>query len=201
MYCELITLTPRAGMLHEGIRRLESLVAGPELLGCFHTILGNHPRIFVLRRSPAQTEHEVLRAQSVQNTGVMALADLMKSVSFDIYHTLPCLPGIPTGRFGSLYEFRIYELQPMAALEAAHKGWADVIQVRLDLAPITAVMHSVTGQIPRLVHIYPYRDMQERLDIRERAIATGLWPPKGGSSRNQVMAAEMTVPAPYSPLN
>ena len=132
---------------------------------------------------------------------MLGVTDLVRTISFDIYATLPCLPDVATGAFGRVYEFRIYELQPHGALSAALAGWAEVIQTRLALAPITAVMHSVSGQVPRLVHIYPYRDLDHRLQIREQAIATGVWPPKGGSSRNQVMAAEMAVPAPFSPLH
>ncbi len=80
------------------------------------------------------------------------------------------------------------------------KGWADVIDVRLGIAPITTVMHSVDGHIPRLVHIYPYRDLAQRREIRDTAIATGKWPPKGGADRNQVMRTEIAVPAGFSPI-
>lgn len=201
MFFELITYTPRPGLLALALQRLEPLVCGPALLGCWHTVMGNTPRIFVLRRSPDHSDHESERAMVVGNQGDMAVADVMQHVERDIYATLPCLPDIQTGAFGAVYEFRVYELQPDAALQAAYTGWADVIQVRLAMAPITTVMHSVGGLVPRLVHIYPYRDLAHRLEIREQAIATGLWPPKGGASRNQVMAAEMAVPARFSPLH
>lgn len=201
MFCELITYTPRPGLLPLALQRLEPCVSGPALLGCWTTVMGHTPRIFVLRRAPAHSDHENARLQVLHNRDDMAVADLMQHVERDIYATLPCLPDIPTGAFGAVYEFRLYELQPEGALQAAYQGWADVIQVRLDLAPITTVMHSVGGLVPRLVHIYPYRDLAHRLEIRELAIATGQWPPKGGASRNQVMAAEMAVPAPFSPLH
>lgn len=201
MYCELITLTPRPGLLARALAQLEGLVSGPDLLGCWHTALGHEPRIFVLRRHGETSHHEPARQRAVHNTQWMSVADLMQRIDVDVYATLPCLPEIAVGAFGAVYEFRLYELQPHAALQAAYQGWADVIQVRLKLAPITTVMHSVGGQVPRLVHIYPYRDLAHRLEIREQAIATGLWPPRGGASRNQVMAAEMTIPAHFSPLH
>lgn len=201
MFCELITLTPRAGQMVSALAHIESRVADSDLLGCWHTVMGHEPRIFVLKRCGNHTEYESARRQAVENSGLMATAELMQKVEFDVYATLPCLPEITVGAYGDVYEFRIYELQPHTALQAAYQGWADVIHARLNLAPITAVLHSVQGQIPRLVHIYPYRDLAHRLQIREQAIATGLWPPKGGASRNQVMAAEMVVPATFSPLH
>ena len=132
--------------------------------------------------------------------GAVAAGLLIESVSSDIYATLPCLPEVPTGKFGTIYEIRSYELHPGGALEAACRGWDEVIAVRLGLAPITAVMHSIGGVVPRLVHIYPYRSLAHRDEIRDAAVATGLWPPKGGSGRNRVMRCEIAVPAAFSPI-
>jgi hypothetical protein len=200
VFCELTTLTAKAGDVKQVLACLESSVAGPRLLGCWHTVLGNQPRIFVLSRAERVADHEVLRAQAVGNLGLFGLDELITSISVDTYATLPCLPDIQTGAFGAFYEIRTYELQPTQALGLAHQGWADVIDVRLGLAPITTVMHSVDGLIPRLVHIYPYRDLAERQQIRDAAIATGFWPPKGGANRNQVMRTEIAVPASFSPI-
>lgn len=201
MYCELVTIEPAPGQLSGLLEQLQPLVEGPALLGCWTSLLGNAPRIFVLRRTNAEVNHDAMRRAAIANEGLLSLAACARSISFDTFATLPCLPDVVPGAYGALYEFRIYRLQPHGALQAALKGWADVIQARLALAPISAVMHSVSGEVPRLVHIYPYRDMQHRIDIREQAIATGVWPPKGGSARNQVMAAEIAVPAPFSPLH
>ncbi len=200
MFCELITFTLPAAAVRPALARLETLAAGPRLLGCWHTVLGNEPRIFLLNRAERSADNEAARSDAVANAGLLELGDLATTICVDTYATLPCLPDIQTGAFGAFYEIRSYELQPARALELAHKGWADVIDVRLGIAPITTVMHSVGGQVPRLVHIYPYRDLAQRREIRDIAIATGKWPPKGGADRNQVMRTEIAVPAPFSPL-
>jgi len=201
VHLDLVTLTPRPGRLQHALARLEKVVTGPALLGCWTTMLGHAPRIFVLRRAGTHADHDAMRGDVVGNRGVLSLADVVQAIECDTWATLPCLPDVVPGAYGGIYEFRIYALQPMGALQAAITGWADVIQTRLDIAPITAVMHSVSGVVPRLVHIYPYRDMAHRLQVREQAVATGRWPPRGGASRNLVMAAEMAVPAPFSPLH
>jgi len=200
VFCELITLTLPASAIQSALARLEPLVCGPRLLGCWYSVLGNEPRIFILNKSGSASDNEQVRGQAIANQGVFALGDLATGICVDTYSTLPCLPDIQTGSFGALYEIRSYELQPARALELAHKGWADVIDVRLGIAPITTVMHSADGQIPRLVHIYPYRDLAQRREIRDTAIATGYWPPKGGADRNQVMRTEIAVPASFSPI-
>lgn len=200
MYCELTTLTTRAGALEQTLEALRAQVEGPRLLGCWYSVMGNEPRVFVLRRAERELDHEAAREQAVSDSGVFALGGLVRKIELDTYSTLPCLPDIQTGEFGPYYEIRSYELQPAEALAAAHRGWAAVIDVRLGVAPITTVMHSVSGHIPRLVHIYPYRSLAQRAEIRETAIATGHWPPKGGAARNQVMRTEIALAASFSPL-
>lgn len=200
MFCELITLSTRAGALRQTLTRLEPLVAGPALLGCWYTILGNVPRIFVLQQAQRAADLPALSQQARENLGIFQAGDLVGDISIDHYATLPCLPNITPGRFGAYYEIRSYELQPQHALQAALTGWASVIDTRLGLAPITTVMHSVNGLVPRLIHIYPYQSLAHRREIRDKAIASGQWPPKGGAQRNQVMRTEITVPASFSPL-
>ncbi len=180
MHCELITLVPRSGQLHGAMARLEAAVAGPALLGCWHTVLGHAPRIFVLRRAEPQVRLDGMREAVIGNQGVLSLADAMQSISIDTYATFPCLPDVTTGAFGAIYEFRIYQLQPMGALKAALAGWHKVIQTRLDIAPITTVMHSTSGAVPRLVHVYPYRDLAHRLQIRERLLPPACGRPRAG---------------------
>ena len=201
MFCQLTTLAVPAGNVAAALRALEPWVNTPDLLGCWTSILGAEPRIFVLSRAPDHTDHNLIKAQARQNTGLFEAAAQVHTLSVDIYATLPCLPDVTTGQFGRYYEIRSYELYPDEALKLALDGWSSVIHARLGLAPITAVMHSVTGLTPRLVHIYPYQSLAERREIRDKAIATGLWPPKGGAQRNQVMRTEIAIPAAFSPLN
>lgn len=201
MFCQLTTLAVQAGQISAVLRAIEPLVRTPDLLGCWYSVLGDMPRIYVLTRTESQTDHASIEVQARNNTGLFAVATQVQTLSVDTYTTLPCLPDITPGQFGRYYEIRTYELYPNGALSAALEGWSAVIHARLGLAPITAVMHSVTGLTPRLVHIYPYQSLAERREIRDKAIATGLWPPKGGASRNQVMRTEIAMPAAFSPLN
>lgn len=201
MFYQLATLAVPAGHTADALRAIEPVVNTPDLLGCWTSILGAEPRIYVLSRVSSQADHTHIKADARQNTGLFSVADKVDTISLDTYTSLPCLPEITTGQFGRYYEIRTYELYPNGALNAALDGWSSVIQARLQFAPITAVMHSVNGLTPRLVHIYPYKSLAERREIRDKAIATGLWPPKGGARRNQVMRTEIAIPAAFSPLN
>lgn len=200
MFVEWITYALRPGASEPALAALAE-TADETLLGCWLSVLGGEPRIHALHRANSISDHETARKAAMDNSGPLAIGNLCASISRDIFATLPCLPEIATGAFGSIYEIRSYELQAAEALALAREGWANVIDVRLAIAPITTVMHSVGGLVPRLVHIYPYRDLAHRAELRDRAIATGKWPPRGGADRNRVMATEIAVPAPFSPLH
>lgn len=200
MFVEWITYSLRPGASEAALAGLEA-AAGETLLGCWLSVLGGEPRIHALHRAGQSSDHEAARRAAMDNAGPLAIGHLCAGVSRDIFATLPCLPQIVPGAFGSIYEIRSYDLQAAEALALAREGWANVIDVRLAIAPITAVMHSVGGLVPRLVHIYPYRDLAHRAELRDLAIATGKWPPRGGADRNRVMATEIAVPARFSPLH
>lgn len=48
---------------------------------------------------------------------------------------------------------------------------------RTALSPLTTAMYALDGA-PRITHIWPYPDLDERLAIRERSTALTDWPPK-----------------------
>jgi len=49
-------------------------------------------------------------------------------------------------------------------------------------------------------HVTPYADLNERTRIRGEAVASGIWPPKGGADWLTVMGSTICVPARFSPL-
>ena len=174
-------------------------LAKPEtgLYACWHSVIGADQRIYLMTEARDQ-QGKALREDLLASAGIFAPAPYCEDISTSCFHTLDALPQVTDGALGSVYEIRSYELQPSQALALAEKGWADVLEVRLSIRPITTVMHSVNGLAPRLIHIYPYNSLDERIAVRNQAIASGKWPPKGGAGRNRLMASELAVPASFS---
>ena len=71
---------------------------------------------------------------------------------------------------------------------------------RQKLSPILAAMYSITGDITRFMHIWPYPSLEVRASTRKTAIETGVWPPPGGPDQLLTMHTDIYLPAPFSPI-
>lgn len=189
----------QAGKAAMVLEMLQAAQPDGELYGVWRSVVGADDRIYLMTAA-AQESGEALRAQLLAAEGIFAPAPYCIEIETSRFHTLNALPEVTEGEHGAVYEIRSYELQPAEALALAEKGWADVLDARLSLKPITTVMHSVDGVAPRLIHIYPYQSLAERITVRNQAIATGKWPPKGGAGRNRLMATELAIPAAFSTI-
>ncbi len=101
---------------------------------------------------------------------------------------------------GSVYELRTYHLLPGSRGEVL-KAWGDLIAEREKFSPSAGVWtHSGTaGPQNRLYHLWPYKDMNERGTVREKAMASGNWPPKSGHLYTR-QESKFLVPLSISPL-
>lgn len=102
-------------------------------------------------------------------------------------------PLLPAGEHGSIYEWRCYELK-IGQVGDVEEAFAAAVPRRLELSPLLCGMISIEGK-PRLAHIWPYADMNARLDVRAQAVASGVWPPKIGKG---LVAMENAVLIPAS---
>lgn len=113
---------------------------------------------------------------------------------------VPCAgsPLLAPGDFGPVYEFRSYRIRhgAMGAFEAA---WNVDIEGRVALSPLSVVMNTENGELSKKVHIWPYRSLAQRAEIRAKAIETGAWPPKTGGT---MLTQENMIltPLPFSPM-
>ncbi len=87
-------------------------------------------------------------------------------------------PLLPAGAHGGIYEWRCYELK-LGQVGDVEEAFAAAVPGRLGLSSLLCGMVSIEGT-PRLAHIWPYADMNARLEIRAQAVASGSWPPKIG---------------------
>jgi hypothetical protein len=73
-----------------------------------------------------------------------------------------------------LYELRDYRLQP-GKIAAWLECWARGMTVRSKFSTPAGIWYSEIGELNRMVHLWPYRDLQERFEVREAAIKEPLW--------------------------
>ena len=85
----------------------------------------------------------------------------------------------------------------------AKARWATKLNERMERSPLSVVMEGDVGTASKLVHIWPYKSLDERSDIRNKALTDGVWPPKNKSGDTvEVITQEnkIMLPATFSPM-
>jgi hypothetical protein len=66
--------------------------------------------------------------------------------------------------------------------------------------PIAVVMYALDGTA-RIVHIWPFSGLDERVAVRRRLVEENKWPPLGGPEHILEATSTMAWPLPGSPLH
>ncbi|HCG91884.1 MAG TPA: hypothetical protein DEZ08_08640 [Dehalococcoidia bacterium] len=98
---------------------------------------------------------------------------------------------------GNVYEMRTYTYQPGAMPEVV-KRWGERIVEREQSSPLAAGMYSDLGGLNKWVHIWPYKDLNHRAEIRSNRGEN--WPPP---TREFIVSQEskIMIPANCSPMH
>jgi NIPSNAP len=125
--------------------------------------------------------------------------DLILSMESEIFVAPPFSPQLGGGKkLGNIYEMRIYQYQP-GSIPTVVQRWEEALQGgRLNLSPIAACMSSEIGQLNVWIHIWPYKDLEERARIRAESQKLSTWPPK----TREFLVSQHTkflAPASFSP--
>ncbi|MSP67241.1 MAG: NIPSNAP family protein [Alphaproteobacteria bacterium] len=124
---------------------------------------------------------------------------LILDMQSEIFLPVSFSPPLTPGRFGPVYEMRSYTIRNRS-LPEIEKRLAPALPERVKLSPLLLAMVSENGPLNRFVHIWPYKSMQHRDDVRAQAEAAGIWPPKGVREFSLRQENKILRPAPFSPL-
>lgn len=96
-----------------------------------------------------------------------------------------------------IYEFRTYTIKPRSLNEFI-KRWEERLPKRLELSPLAAFWYTDIGPLNQVIHVWSYKDTNERARIRAEAVKAGIWPPKTTEFITD-MRSEIFEPLPFSP--
>lgn len=96
-----------------------------------------------------------------------------------------------------ILELRTYSFRP-GTLEDAIARFDRHLPFRLQFSTMAGMWAAQSGSVDRLIHIWPYESIQQRMEVRENAAATGQWPLP---IRDILVesASTIIIPAPFSP--
>lgn len=98
-----------------------------------------------------------------------------------------------------IYETRTYDLKP-GSLAEVEKRFGEAYEHRRKYSELAAFWHTDIGPLNQIVHVWPYKDLEERTRIREAAVkdASKAWPPKI-SEFVTGMQSDIMIPFSFSP--
>lgn len=180
-------------------RALSADTAAGRLLGVFVAEFGALNQVLILHALEDAGGALASRDARQRRGDLFGVSDQLIAASSSTFASFPFVPAISTGRPGPVFEVREYGIR-FGALPALLDAWKAAIPARVAMSPMLTAAYALDGDQPRMMHIWPYKDLQERGRIRSEAVAKGVWPPKGGADFLATMHSSIYLPAPFSPL-
>jgi hypothetical protein len=78
-----------------------------------------------------------------------------------------------------IYEFRTYTIHPRSMPEFL-KTFGEALPRREEFSKLTAFWFTEIGPLNQVIHVWGYKDINERDQTRAAAVKAGVWPPKTG---------------------
>ena len=126
--------------------------------------------------------------------------DLIVAQEADIMIPAPFMHALGSRDYGTgnVYEMRIYTYAP-GDLPAVLDAWGKAVPGREKLSLLAACWTSDIGGLNKFVHVWVYKDLNERVRIRGESRKGGQWPPQPGV-RPVRQENKLLIPASFSPL-
>ena len=144
-------------------------------------------------------ERSRIRAEAVK-AGVWPpkIAEFITDMKSEILELLPFSPVPEPSNHGPYFEMRRYTLRAGGVPEMAAK-WEQGLARRLELSPLIGVFTSDVGALNQWVHIWAYKSLEQRMEVRKTMQETGIWPPPPPVPTLR-QDAWLMLPAPFSPI-
>jgi len=204
-YYELLRFTLRVRTPGQALPRLQealqAALEGVELIGCWVSEIGPQNTIAVLRRFASVEVQAAERERVLLASDAFGIGEFVLEQHIDDYRLFPFLEPLAPGTHGPFYELREYDLVS-SGLAPTLAGWRKAVGPRTGepYSQVYAAFYATNGRVPRYLHIWPYASLEQRLDVRTRAVADGVWPPENSAPQLQKMHSVVYLPAAFSPL-
>ncbi|MGH7046781.1 MAG: NIPSNAP family protein [Stellaceae bacterium] len=208
MIYEVRTYTLRPGTVAEFEERYEKRLALRERhskLGAFwHTDFGPlNQVVHVYPYDDLQHRTRVRAAMAAdrERAALPGSQDLIVAQEAEIMLPAAFMHALGSRNYGNgnVYEMRTYTYAP-GDIPKVLEAWAKAIEAREKFSPLAACWTSELGGLNRFVHTWVYKDLNERVRVREESRRPGgAWPPQAGV-RPVRQENKLLIPASFSPV-
>jgi hypothetical protein len=207
MLYEVRTYTLRPGAVAEFEERFAKrypLREKHSKLGAFwHTEIGTLNQVIHAWPYEDLNHRMAVREAMAKDTALQQVPggrDLIVAQEADIMIPAPFMRPLGSRNYGTgnLYEMRIYTHEP-GNIPKVIDGWSKAIEHREQFSPLAACWYSELGGLNKFVHVWVYKDLNERARVRAESRKDGRWPAQTGV-RPVRQENYILVPAAFSPL-
>jgi hypothetical protein len=206
MIYSLCTIEVPPGKVNDALAAIGASVAADsrhpdagELRACWYSEIGRLNRILLIVAHESADRMAAANQAMLTGGDPFGVAAIATGITLEAYTPFPGVDFLAPGNHGPFYEVRVYMLKN-TGVTPTFAAWFKVLAARTELSPLVSVMYAVDGALPRFIHIWPFRSLNDRMSIREASVKQGIWPPPGGLPHLHNMNSEIYLPAAFSPL-
>ncbi len=170
-------------------------------LGAFwHTEIGPLNQVIHVWPYENLDERDRIRAEAAQDPHWPPPSNgAVLNMNSEIWNPAPFMrPMGGDQALGNIYEMRIYTYEPGSIPELI-RLWTVALPYREEFSPLAAGMYTEFGGLNRWMHVWPYKDLNERARIRAEASKSPHWP--SGAPGRVRQENKILVPAAFSPMH
>jgi NIPSNAP len=170
------------------------------LAAFWHTEVGPLNEIIHVWGYKDLAERARIRAEAAKEANwPPKIREFIVDQNVEVLNPFPFIPDITPGTLGPIFEIRRYTLAA-GSLPGVMKRWEAALPARIKLSPLVTAGGVEFGGANRFIHIWAYKSMDQRLQVREQARKAGIWPPPGGGDELLAQSSKIVMPSAFSPL-
>jgi hypothetical protein len=166
----------------------------------WHSEVGQLNQVIHIWPYESLAERDRVRAAAAKADGWPPnIGEFIVTQRAEILVPAPFSPPLEPRAMGNIYEIRTYTVAARS-MPRILQLWSEKIEARTKLSPLAAAWYTEFGELNKFIHIWPYKDSNERDRIRAEAVKLGIWPP----ATSEFMIHQensIVIPAPFSPLH
>lgn len=169
------------------------------LAGFWHTEIGPLNQVIHIWPYEDMNQREEIRMQATSSTWPPNTSELTLKMQSEIFTPAPFMAPMGRRDIGPMYEMRIYTYPSADAIQRVLDAWGEVIVEREKLSPLAGCWYAEVDGLHKFIHLWAYRNLDERRRVREETREKGIWPPRAGVSPTN-MENKILIPASFSAL-
>ena len=179
--------------------KLPGRLAYSKLGGLWHTEVGPLNQVVHIWPYDDLNHRGDVRAKAVADGAWPPnTSQFVDNMQTEILTPAPFMSPVGDRKIGPIYELLIYTYGP-GDVAKVFEAWDKAIAEREKYSPLAGCWTTEIGGLNKFIHLWAYKSLDERAQVREDTRTSGVWPPPSGVSPLK-QENKILIPAECSPM-